>query len=202
LQAPWIFSGSACGLAVIGKEIVPSALSRNNHLPGRASMEINQLEAQQTMLKQKVAQIVLVVITLLITTLQGNAKSPEESPDVQAIRRVLSQQVEAWNRQDLEGFMKGYWHSPELTFYSGSTTVSGWEETLGRYRNRYLTAGNEMGKLEFTDLKIELLGSSAAFVRGRFHLKMAAGDQRGLFTLTFKKFGDGWKIIHDHTSTS
>jgi ketosteroid isomerase-like protein len=165
-------------------------------------MEINQLEVQHTMPKQKVAQIVLIVITLLITTLQGNAKSPEESTDVQAIRRVLSQQVEAWNRQDLEGFMKGYWHSPELTFYSGTTTVSGWEETLGRYRNRYLTAGNEMGKLEFTDLKIEMLGSSAAFVRGRFHLKMSGSDQSGLFTLTFKKFADGWKIIHDHTSTS
>jgi beta-aspartyl-peptidase (threonine type) len=159
-------------------------------------------EGENRMLRQKTARILLVVSTLLIGAFPGRATSPQEPPDVQAIRKVLTQQAEAWNRQDLEGFMQGYWHSRELTFYSGGTTVSGWEETLGRYKNRYLTVGNEMGKLEFTDLKIELLGSSAAFVRGRFHLKMSGGDQRGLFTLTFKKFADGWKIIHDHTSTS
>ena len=115
---------------------------------------------------------------------------------------MLARQVAAWNHRDLEGFMKGYWRSPELTFYSGGTTVSGWEETLARYRNRYQSAGKEMGKLEFLDLKIELLGPSAAFVRGQFHLKMDSSESSGLFTLTFRKFADGWKIIHDHTSTS
>ncbi|HKA22469.1 MAG TPA: nuclear transport factor 2 family protein [Blastocatellia bacterium] len=153
------------------------------------------------MLNRKTVQIVLVVSTVLMATLQGRAGT-QEPADVAAIRKVLTQQVEAWNKQDLDGFMRGYWHSSELTFYSGGTTVSGWEETLGRYKNRYLSVGNEMGKLEFTDLKIELLGSNAAFVRGRFHLKLSGGDQHGLFTLTFKKFADGWKIIHDHTSTS
>jgi beta-aspartyl-peptidase (threonine type) len=115
---------------------------------------------------------------------------------------VLDRQVEAWNRRDLEGFMQGYWHSPELTFYSGGTVVSGWETTLARYRNRYQGEGHEMGQLDFLDLKIELLGPSAAFVCGRFHLKMSSGESGGLFTLTFRKFPDGWKIIHDHTSTS
>jgi beta-aspartyl-peptidase (threonine type) len=80
--------------------------------------------------------------------------------------------------------------------------VSGWESTLERYRKRYQGEGNEMGNLEFLDLKIELLGPNAAFVRGRFHLKMSTGESSGLFTLTFRKFADGWKIIHDHTSTA
>src|SRR6185369_9771468 len=119
-------------------------------------------------------------------------------PAAKEIQNVLDRQVQAWNRGDLEGFMRGYWRSPELTFYSGGTSVSGWEETLGRYRNRYQSAGKEMGKLEFSDLKIELLGPSAAFVRGQFHLKMDSGESSGLFTLTFRKFADGWKIIHDH----
>jgi beta-aspartyl-peptidase (threonine type) len=141
---------------------------------------------------------------LLVATVPGAArqKGTPEPVAAQAIRRVLDRQVEAWNRRDLEGFMLGYWHSPDLTFYSGGTMVSGWEETLARYRTRYQSAGNEMGKLEFLDLKIELLGSSAAFVRGRFHLKMSSGESGGLFTLTFRKFADGWKIIHDHTSTA
>ncbi|MEK6284669.1 MAG: nuclear transport factor 2 family protein [Acidobacteriota bacterium] len=129
-------------------------------------------------------------------------KSTPEPRAAREIRDVLDRQVQAWNRRDLESFMQGYWRSPDLTFYSGGTRVAGWEETLTRYRNRYQSAGTEMGKLEFLDLKIELLGPSAAFVRGRFHLKMSSGESGGLFTLTFRKFPDGWKIIHDHTSTA
>jgi ketosteroid isomerase-like protein len=141
-------------------------------------------------------------ILLIIIGASARQKTGAEPKSVQEIRTVLSRQVDAWNHHNLEGFMKGYWHSPELTFYSGGTTVSGWEETLTRYRNRYQSAGNEMGVLEFSDLKIELLGPSAAFVRGRFHLKMSSSESGGLFTLTFRKLADGWKIIHDHTSTA
>lgn len=144
------------------------------------------------------------VILLLLTAMalaEAKEKNPAK-PATEEIRNVLDRQVEAWNRRDLEGFMQGYWRSRDLTFYSGGTVVSGWEETLARYRKRYQSAGNEMGRLEFTDLKIELLGPSAAFVRGRFHLKMTSSEAGGLFTLTFRKFTDGWKIIHDHTSTS
>ena len=144
-----------------------------------------------------------VILLVLIATALAEAKEKKPAkPAIEEIRNVLDRQVEAWNRRDLEGFMQGYWRSRDLTFYSGGTVVSGWEETLARYRKRYQSAGNEMGRLEFTDLKIELLGPSAAFVRGRFHLKMTGSESGGLFTLTFRKFADGWKIIHDHTSTS
>ena len=144
--------------------------------------------------------VVLIVIAVAMCASARQKSTPQ--PALKEIQDVLDRQVQAWNRGDLEGFMRGYWRSPDLTFYSGGTSVSGWEETLGRYRNRYQSAGNEMGKLQFLDLKIELLGPNAAFVRGRFHLKMSSGESGGLFTLTFRKFADGWKIVHDHTSTA
>jgi ketosteroid isomerase-like protein len=149
-------------------------------------------------------RIEVAILLVLVTTVPGapRQKKAISPPAVREIRAVLDSQVGAWNRRDLEGFMQGYWHSPDLTFYSGGTVVSGWEETLGRYRNRYQSAGNEMGMLEFSDLKIELLGPKAAFVRGRFHLKMTTGESSGIFTLTFRKLADGWKIVHDHTSTA
>jgi beta-aspartyl-peptidase (threonine type) len=126
------------------------------------------------------------------------ARSDVES--IAEIQAVLDRQVAAWNRGDLEGFMDGYWNSPDLTFYSSSTTVSGWKTTLDRYRQRYQSEGQEMGQLEFSDLKIEMLGPSAAFVRGRWRLKMSSGEPNGLYTLTFRKLDGGWKIVHDHTS--
>ncbi len=117
------------------------------------------------------------------------------------IRMVLEQQAAAWNRGDLEAFMAGYWHSPELTFFSGATVTHGWEPTLERYRQRYQGAGKETGQLDFSGLQIEMLGPDAAVARGRWHLLMKDGRQpHGLFTLIFRKFPQGWKIVHDHTS--
>ena len=144
----------------------------------------------------------VIAITLSLLQLAGARQKESTDSEVKQIRAVLDEQVAAWNRGDLEAFMKGYWKSADLTFFSGGTMVSGWQETLDRYNKRYKSAGSEMGKLDFNDLKIGMLGPKAAFVRGRFHLKMSSGDQQGIFTLTFKKFGDGWRIIQDHTSTN
>jgi beta-aspartyl-peptidase (threonine type) len=118
-----------------------------------------------------------------------------------AIRKVIEEQQAAWNRQDLEGFMGGYWNSPELTFFSGAHESKGWQAALDRYKKNYHGAGHEMGKLEFANLRIEMLGPEAAFVRGEFHLTMSDGKTpHGLFTLVFRKFPEGWKIVHDHSA--
>ena len=141
-----------------------------------------------------------VIIVSLMLGASAGQRTPESA--VKEIRAVLDRQMLAWNRGDIEAFMEGYWRSPDLTFFSDNTAVSGWEETITRYRTRYQTGGNQMGKLEFLDLKIELLGSAAAFVRGRFHLSGSGNEATGLFTLTFRKLPGGWKIVHDHTSTA
>jgi ketosteroid isomerase-like protein len=118
-----------------------------------------------------------------------------------AIRKVLLDQQAAWNRQDLEGFMSGYWKSEKLTFFSGGHESKGWQAALDRYKKNYQGAGREMGTLEFANLRIEMLGSESAFVRGEFHLNMSDGKTpQGLFTLIFRKFPDGWKIVHDHSA--
>jgi len=120
-----------------------------------------------------------------------------------AIKHVLTPQQDAWNRHDLDAFMSGYWNSPELTFFSGAKETRGWQATLERYRATYGSPGHAMGKLNFSDLRIEMLGPEAAFVRGAWHLTMPEGkNPKGRFTLIFRKVGDGWKIIHDHTSAA
>ena len=117
------------------------------------------------------------------------------------IRAALTDQQAAWNRGDLDSFMAGYWNSPELTFFSGAHESKGWQAALDRYKSTYQSAGREMGKLEFAGLRIEMLGADAAFVRGEFHLTMSDGKTpHGLFTLIFRKFPDGWKIVHDHSA--
>src|SRR5712671_6102065 len=120
-----------------------------------------------------------------------------------AVERVLRTQEDAWNRHDLEAFMAGYWNSPELTFFSAASESDGWQAAIARYRATYSSPGHEMGKLEFSGVRIETLGPSAAFVRGAWQLTMPDGKTpHGLFTLVFRRFPDGWKIVHDHTSAA
>jgi ketosteroid isomerase-like protein len=116
------------------------------------------------------------------------------------IAKVLTDQVVAWNKGDLEAFMEGYWKSPELTFFSGKDITKGWQATLERYRKRYQAEGKEMGKLSFSNLEIDVLGPDSAFVRGRWKVVTSKETLGGLFTLVFKKLPAGWRIVHDHTS--
>jgi ketosteroid isomerase-like protein len=143
------------------------------------------------------------LLTVALAASQTPARSVTPANGKAAIEQVLRKQQDAWNRHDLEGFMAGYWNSPELTFFSGTKQTSGWHATLDRYRSTYNSPGHEMGKLEFSGLRIAMLGPEAAFVRGEWHLTMPDGKTpHGLFTLVFHKFPEGWKIVHDHTSAA
>jgi uncharacterized protein (TIGR02246 family) len=143
---------------------------------------------------------------LLIAALsaaQTSQKNAAAGDNPAAVEHVLRTQQEAWNHHDLDAFMAGYWHSADLTFFSGAKQTSGWQATLDRYKATYASPGHEMGRLEFSALRIEILGEDAAFVRGAWHLTMSDGKTpHGLFTLVFRRFPDGWKIIHDHTSAA
>jgi uncharacterized protein (TIGR02246 family) len=139
-----------------------------------------------------------ILLALSGARLLADAAEPHEA-DRQAIQSVLSAQQAAWNRGDVDAFLVGYWHSPELTF-SGSSGVSrGWDGVLARYKKNYPDR-SAMGELNFSDLEFRFLGPDAALVLGKWHLKREKGDIGGVFTLVWKKFPEGWKIIHDHTS--
>ena len=146
--------------------------------------------------------IACVVSILLFSAFRTIAQSTELDVAL-AVEHVLRQQIDAWNRHDLEAFMSGYWNSPDLTFFSDAQMTSGWRSTLQRYRTRYQGEGREMGKLDFSELNVQPLGPDSAFVRGAWHLTLSDGKTpHGWFTLIFRRFPDGWKIIHDHTSAA
>jgi len=126
-----------------------------------------------------------------------------EADDAAAVQALLAAQVAAWNRGDLEGFMAGYWRSPELVFCSGANVTKGWDATLERYRKRYQAEGREMGVLRFEALEVQLLGKAAAFARGEYHLKLRDGQEpHGRFTLVLRRTSGDWRIVHDHTSAA
>jgi len=144
------------------------------------------------------AALILLFVLGVRTGRQTKAAETREA-DKAAITAVLNAQQAAWNRADVDTFLVGYWHSPELTF-SGSSGVSrGWDGVMARYKKNYPDQA-AMGQLDFSELEYRFLGPDAALVLGRWHLKREKGDIGGVFSLVWQRFPDGWKIIHDHTS--
>jgi uncharacterized protein (TIGR02246 family) len=128
---------------------------------------------------------------------QRNSSRDEKTKN--EIRAAMDAQVQAWNNGDIEGFMTGYWKSENLVFVSGDEVTKGWQQTTDRYKKNYNTR-EKMGVLTFSDLEITVISKDAAVVLGRWKVEHKPKDQQGRFTLIFRKFKDGWKIVHDHTS--
>ncbi|EMI26698.1 isoaspartyl peptidase/L-asparaginase [Rhodopirellula europaea] len=129
-------------------------------------------------------------------TTEPSQSASEES----AITELIQQQASDWNAGDIDAFMKVYWKSDQLTFSSGGEVTRGFDATLQRYKERYPNP-EKMGKLTFTDLEFLPLGDSAMQVLGVWKLARTE-PMEGKFTLVFRRFPEGWKIVHDHTSKS
>ena len=115
------------------------------------------------------------------------------------VRAVLDAQAAAWNRGDVESFMQGYWKSEKTEFVGSSGVVRGWQGVLDRYRRSYPDK-SAMGRLTFSDLEVTGLSPDAALVLGHWQLEREHDHPGGVFTLVFRRFPEGWRIIHDHTS--
>ena len=139
----------------------------------------------------------LAILTLFLLSLTTTAQS--ESKVKADIKAVMDTQAVAWNNGDIDGFMRGYWNSPDLVFVSGANVTRGWQPTLDRYKKGYDSRA-KMGTLTFSDLEITVLSKDSAVVLGSWSLAREKDNPHGKFTLIFRKFKAGWRIVMDHTS--
>lgn len=149
------------------------------------------LLSQLNVIKMKKILVIACFLTLCICNAQSSKKA-----DIKAIETVLKKQRIAWSKGDLEGFMKGYWKSDSLKFYSTSGLTSGWHDTFEKYEKGYPSL-DDMGTLNFILNDITKISDNAYYVMGEFHLKRKIGNANGIFMLIFKKINGEWKIIAD-----
>ena len=142
------------------------------------------------------------LLTLTCCACAGSEMRSFHADDEEAIARVLDEQREAWNRGDIDGFMKGYAQTPELVFTSGAQIRNGWQATLESYQERYGQDARSMGQLSFERLQLQSLGADGAVVLGRWALSGLAEPAGGIFSVVFERRPEGWRIVHDHTSST
>jgi len=139
-----------------------------------------------------------IFLLILFFSIGAFAQTKDEKAKA-AIRKVMEEQASAWNSGNIEGFMQGYWNSPELKFVSGDDVTKGWQPTLDRYKKSYDSRA-KMGVLTFSGLEITILSKDSAVVLGNWALQREKDNPKGKFTLIFRKFKNDWRIVHDHTS--
>lgn len=123
------------------------------------------------------------------------SKAAQESE----IRSLLEAQTAAWNQGDIQGFMSGYWKSDETVFVGANGVLRGWQTLLERYQ-RLFPNREAMGTLSFSNLEIHLECREAAYAIGEYHVQRAGGALSGVFTLEFRRFPEGWRIVMDHST--
>ena len=125
--------------------------------------------------------------------------SAAQSKDETAIRQLLDVQADAWNAADIEGFMQTYWVSDDLQFLGSGGLTEGWQQTLGRYKQRYPDQ-QAMGHLSFDIIKLSKRSKKVYSMIGMYHLERDAMDNlSGYFLLLFQKIDGQWKIVADST---
>src|SRR5687767_10393540 len=136
---------------------------------------------------------------LLIALLLFSGLANAQSKDEQAIRQLLGQQTEAWNRGDIEAFMQTYLKSDSLMFIGKNGVVWGWQQTLDNYRKGYPDKA-AMGTLSFNIIQVKKLSRRYYHVTGKWMLQREKDAPNGHYTLVLQKINGQWKIISDHSS--
>jgi ketosteroid isomerase-like protein len=153
-----------------------------------------------------IATIVFAVTTTVCfaqdqVTLPVRPVVKQQAKIIAAVKAVLEAQRAAWNRGDVEGYMDGYALSADITFVSGDSITRGWQTVQDRYQKNYGTR-EKMGTLTFSDLETTVLSPNAVVMLGRWHLQRANDQPHGRFTLIFRRIKQGWRVVHDHTSSA
>ena len=151
------------------------------------------------MTKSQRIALLLILIAVVYTGFRTKPVTAAESSDEVQIRALLQAQTDAWNRGDIDTFMAGYWKSDQTAFIGANGITRGWEAVLDRYKKSYPDR-KAMGRLTFSALEVQVLCPGEALVIGQFQLQRESDKPMGIFTLNFRKFPEGWRIIMDHTT--
>ncbi len=147
------------------------------------------------------------IVVILIFLLSSCKRSIQEVHIIESIpfstaksdiEKVLFDQMNAWNKGDIDAFMEGYIKSEELVFVGRSGLNKGWEQTLTNYKRSYPDL-ETMGKLNFEVLELDSLSNHIYRMIGTYELERKEDKPSGIFTLIWVYQNGQWLISSDQT---
>ena len=127
-----------------------------------------------------------------------------QSDSARFTRQMVAQLDRAasdWNRGDLEGFLSDYAPESTTTFVDGLRARHGFAFIRGNYA-RWFAPGARRDSLHFEEVEARRLSPTLALVTARFILQRGGTiSSSGPFTLVLERRSEGWRILHDHSSS-
>ena len=148
-------------------------------------------------MKKMIYTFIVISLLLVFPVLSEDGETDSIKKE---IKIVLDDSEKGWNNGNLEQYMQCYHKSEKMRFAGNGNFNFGWENTLKRYKKGYPDK-KAMGKLTFSDVEITILSEDAAYIFGRWTLHYPDKNRTGLYTLVMRKFKEGWRIVHDHSSS-
>jgi len=150
----------------------------------------------------------MVLVAVALAACRGGARpatAPSPGSDSAALTRVITAQLERsagdWNRGDLDGFLSDYAPESTTTFIDGKRARAGIDFIRGNYAPRF-APGARRDSLHFEEVRVRGLSPTLALVTARYILQRGAEvTASGPFTLVMERRQEGWKILHDHSSS-
>ena len=121
----------------------------------------------------------------------------------QEVRAVFDRLIEGIRQADVEKVMSVYHKDDRTLFfnYNGTATI-GWQQMYDNRKSSYEKRANT--SIEPTGVRVEILSPTSAYVSCKWkqtqEFEGKLEQSSGRMTLVFKNFGEGWKIVHLHTS--
>jgi uncharacterized protein (TIGR02246 family) len=141
----------------------------------------------------------------LVSASCGVERADEALPDAVALRDTIiaqfSRSADAWTRGDLDAFMADYVQDSLTGYVTGGRVQHGYDRIRAGYAPRF-APGATRDSLRFENFEVRPLAPNVALVTARFVLFSGGSTSAsGPFSLVMERRPDGWKILHDHTSS-
>ena len=146
----------------------------------------------------------LLIVLLVFSVAALGQKAAAQKPDpTKPVHDAFDRLVDGIKTADAEKVMSVYENSPRILFFNNNGTVTqGWDSMKTLRQESYAKAKNVT--LDITGLRIEMLGTSAAYLTCKWKQTQETDgkveNSSGRMTLVFKKTGKDWKAVHLHTS--
>lgn len=116
------------------------------------------------------------------------------------VKQALDEQVEAWNKGELEKAMSYYWESSDMLWISRNGTEQGWQEVLEMFQNDF-TDRSKMGAYTYEPLHIEQIAPEAVYYVYRWKIDLQGKKlMGGISSQLWKKLNGRWVITAEHAS--
>ncbi len=155
-------------------------------------------------MNKSLSRLLLLLLTLgLAVGAYGQKAASGSSDPSKAVRDTFDRLVEGIKQVDAEKVMSTYEKSDRLLIFNNNGTATiGWETVKSNVESSYAKVSNVT--LEITGLRVEMLGTNAAYVSCKWKQTQEndgnVESSAGRMTLIAKRIGKEWKFTHRHTS--